>query len=105
MQGCGAPRSVQISEHLNRLCLPYIAPLSPLYLTTERGDLSLYLRYVSPISPLYLRYISPRSVEILARRITPKASPTKETKTKRTWLGLGIGLGLGLGLGIGLGIG
>ena len=29
--------------------------------------------------------VLPRSVEILARRITPMPSPTKETKTKRTW--------------------
>ena len=37
--------------------LPYISPISPLYLPY----ISLYLPYISPISPLYLPYISPVS--------------------------------------------
>ena len=46
--------------------LPYISPISPLYLPYISPISPLHLPYISPISPLYLAYISPTSRLYLA---------------------------------------
>ena len=60
---------VELRAFAKVLHLPYISPISPLYLPSSSCAPSpwcawcraLYLPHVSPISPLYLPYISPIS--------------------------------------------
>ena len=58
---------------------------------------SLHLPYISPISPLYLRYISTCAASDEMAAMPPMETPRK------TWSGPGPGLGPGAGTGIGAG--
>ena len=58
----------------------------------------MYLPYISPVSPLYLPYTAERPCAV--------EYPLREAKVHHLHVvGLGLGLGIGLGSGIGLGLG
>ena len=77
-----------------------------------------YLPYISPISPLYLPYVSPnlhpnlhpnpipnRALTLILTSGIGRAEERRraiEHRQRAAWFGVGLGFGLGIGLGIGL---